>query len=181
MLSSPRSFTSQFSRAMMSRSAIARFDPMRPMVSNTRGLTMAFCVDNGRVQVRLCNPRSAVSENEDCKTTIADVAGFHCLQPGRHRFRMTKTGPWVWFALDFGAKGPFHADYVSRRVRLPTAAPLLNATNSRLLVGTGNCDTMTVRFEELSITYYKTPQERASGSLNKPDPAAEKGGAAARK
>ncbi len=71
----------------------------------------------------------------------------------RRRFRMSKTGKWVTFALDGDFQGQFHQIFAGPPVDLPATAPLLNETNSRLLVGVGNCDTMTVRFEELLVTY----------------------------
>jgi hypothetical protein len=40
----------------------------------------------------------------------------------------------------------------------------LNSTNSRLVIGTGNCDTMSVRFEDLSIAYVK------HGGTHEPSP-----------
>jgi hypothetical protein len=85
---------------------------------------------------------------------------------------VTKTGKWVTFAIDANFEGQFHADFASIPLDLTATAPLLNATNSRLLVGTGNCDTMTVRFENLSLTYAKSGREPASAADGrKPGPA----------
>ena len=41
-----------------------------------------------------------------------------------------------------------------------TTAPLLGTSNSRLLVGTGNCNTMSVRFEKLSIAYTTAAKQK---------------------
>ena len=77
---------------------------------------------------------------------------------------MTKSGRQVRFEIDADCKGEFHTDFDSPVIDLPTTAPLLNATNSRLLVGTGNCDTMTVRFDELSIIYTKSEKQNGSAA-----------------
>ncbi len=113
------------------------------------GLVLAFVVDNGRAQVEICLPGSDSSLSfPDDKTNkyISAVAPYGSLKPGRHSFRMWKNGRLVKFAVDADFQGEFHADFVSRPIDLATVAPLLNSTNSRLLVGTGNCDSMTVRF-----------------------------------
>ncbi|MBU4398429.1 MAG: FecR family protein, partial [Planctomycetes bacterium] len=123
------------------------------------GLVLVFTVDNGCAPMRLCRPDTTAAREGDGNKWMAEVAPLGSLGPGRHRFRMSKTGKWATFAVDADAKGEFHADFAGPPIDLPATAPLLDATNSRLLVGTGNCDTMTVRFEELSITYPKTPKE----------------------
>jgi hypothetical protein len=85
---------------------------------------------------------------------------------------MWKIGNRISFAIDTHCLGEFHATYNSRAFALPTVAPLLNATNSRLFVGTGNCDTMTVRFENLSITYSDVLRKRdLTGTVTRPVPA----------
>ncbi len=139
------------------------------------GLVLAFVADNGRVYVKSCHPdalfsRASADPDADNKI-VAHLAPFRGLGPGRHRFRMWKTGKWVRFAVDADFQGEFRADFASRPIELPATAPLLNATNSRLLVGTGNCDTMTVRFEELSVGYTET----ANGQAAPPRPPETKG------
>lgn len=137
----------------------------------TRGLILAYCADNGWAFVRLCRPEAKL---DDTDTNVAQLASPGSLPLGRHRFRMTKIGKNVQFAIDADFQGEFHQDFVSPPIHLPTAATLLNASNSRLLVGTGNCDTMRVRFEELSITLLKSspPQkliEDKTADLPQPD------------
>ncbi|MCG2683205.1 MAG: FecR family protein [Planctomycetales bacterium] len=127
------------------------------------GLVLAFSVDNNWAFVQLCRPDTTAAREGDDNKAVAEVAPFGgTLGPGRHRFRMSKTGKWATFAVDADFKGQFHEDFTSPPLDLPAAAPLSNATNSRLLVGTGNCDTMTVRFEELSVTFPKSPEEGTS-------------------
>ncbi len=116
------------------------------------GLVLAYCADDGRVEVQLCRPDSVYGSWAGT-TTVAAVAPQGSLAPGRHRFRLSKTGGSLRFAVDAACRGPFHADFTSWPIDLRSTAPLLNAANSRLLVGTGNCKTMTVRFEELSAMY----------------------------
>ncbi len=70
---------------------------------------------------------------------------------------MVKRGKWLQFLVDADFNGEFKTDYQTRYIDLPAAMPLLNSTNSRLVIGTGNCDTMSVRFEDLSIVYTKPP------------------------
>ena len=86
---------------------------------------------------------------------------------------MSKTGKWVRFAVDADFQGRIPADFTSRPIDLAADAPLLNAANSRLLVGTGNCDTMTVRFEELSIAYTKPADGQATPEAENNGPAAQ--------
>ncbi len=127
----------------------------------TCGLVLNFCVDNGQAWVGRCDPESDLNREVfgNLGGTVTEVVPLGGLSPGRHRFRLTKTGRCVKFAVDADFNGEFQPDFISRPIDLPTAVPLLDATNSRLLVGTGNCDVMTVRFEELSVTYLKTPKE----------------------
>jgi hypothetical protein len=130
------------------------------------GLILDFVVDNGQASVELCRPDAdfsrAAADPDAANRCVTQVTPFHGLDPGRHRFRMWKTGKWVRFAVDADFQGEFRADFASRPIDLPAVAPLLNSTNSRLLVGTGNCDTMTVRFEELSVAYTKTANGQAA-------------------
>ncbi len=121
------------------------------------GLVLAFTVDDGRTFVRLCHPDSKADHS--LNKTVGEVTLRGALKPGKYRFRMSKTGKWVRFTVNTECKGPFHADFHGPLIDLPETAPLLNSTNSRLLVGTGNCDTMTVRFEELSVAYTDTARE----------------------
>ncbi len=127
----------------------------------TCGLVLDFCVDNGDALVVRRDPESDLNRAVfgNLGGVVTEVVPSGGLGPGRHRFRLTKTGRCVKFAVDADFKGEFQQDFISRPIDLPTAVPLLDATNSRLLVGTGNCDIMTVRFEELSVTYLKTPKE----------------------
>ncbi len=127
----------------------------------TCGLVLSFVVDNGQALVRRYDPDSDSKRVifRNAGGTVTEAVPLGGLSPGRHRFRLTKTGRCVKFAVDANFKGEFQQDFISRPIDLPTAAPLLDATNSRLLVGTGNCNTMTVRFEELSVTYLKTPEK----------------------
>ena len=141
------------------------------------GLALGFVVDNGRANVEYCHPDAgstrSVTDPDAGNKIVAYVAPFRGLGPGRHRFRMWKTGKWVKFAVDADFQGQFHADFTSRAIDLTADAPLLNAANSRLLVGTGNCDTMTVRFEELSVAYTKAADGQAAPEAGNNGPAAQ--------
>ncbi len=135
----------------------------------TCGLVLAFIVDSGRAVVRLCRPgsrfpQSSVDHDAD-NPNVAAATPWASLGPGRHRFRMTKSGRWVRFDIDADCKGQFHTDFDSPVIDLAATAPLLNATNSRLLVGTGICGTMTVRFEEISIVFTRSKREISSAVL----------------
>ncbi len=130
----------------------------------TCGLVLDFFVVDGRAFVRFCHPDSNLRGIGNAGRTVAEVAPPGSLGSGRHRFRMSKVGKWVRFAVDADFEGEFQPDFVSRPIHILAAGPpLLNATNSRLLVGAGYCDTITVRFEELSITYPKTPKQSGKG------------------
>ncbi len=120
----------------------------------TCGLVLDFVPVSGGAFVRFYHPFSDSRGIGDAGRIVTEVAPSGRLGPGRHRFRMSKVGKWVRFAVDADFEGEFQQDFVSRSIHLLAAGPpLLDATNSRLLVGTSYCDTMTVRFEELSITY----------------------------
>ncbi|MCG2684949.1 MAG: FecR family protein, partial [Planctomycetales bacterium] len=124
----------------------------------TCGLVLALVLDEGRAFVELCHPDS-VAGRDDVKI-VAEMAPLTSLRSGKHRFRLWKKGKWVTFAVDADFKGQFLGAFAGRPIDLSVAAPLLDAANSRLLVGTGNCDVMTVRFEELSATYTETKNEQ---------------------
>ncbi|MBN1394911.1 MAG: hypothetical protein JW959_07805, partial [Pirellulales bacterium] len=128
----------------------------------TCGLVLEFTADTGELLVRFRHPESKLHRPGDLGRTVTEMAPPGSPRPGRHRFRMSVTGKSVTFAVDADFDGEFQPDFVSRPIHLLAAGPsLLDATNSRLLVGTGNCDAMTVRFEELSITYVETkPQKK---------------------
>ena len=83
---------------------------------------------------------------------------------------MVKRDKWLQFLVDADPKGNFHTDFQTRWIDLPAVMPELNATNSRLVLGTGNCDTMSVRFEDFSIVYTKPPVVRQPdrGESDKP-------------
>ena len=121
----------------------------------TCGLTAAMVVDMGRVWVRRHCPDFSTTRDISREMLAADFTPSDVLTPGRHRLRMVKEGTRVQFAVDANYTGHFQADFSSPWIDLPAVMPLLNANNSRLVVGTGNCDTMKVRFEDLSITYAK--------------------------
>ena len=122
---------------------------------------MGFIVDTGLIHVQAKRPdwtagaRRSRSE-DDCR--IRAPSGP--LAPGRHRLRMVKRGKWLQFLVDADYNGQFQTDFQTRYIDLPAAMPSLNSTNSRLVIGTGNCDTMSVRFEDLSIVYTKTPSAK---------------------
>ena len=132
------------------------------------GLVLMFVVENGTVSVRLYHPDPTATPEADDDKWMTELVSSKERVPadgqgaGRHRFRMSKSGKWVTFAVDRNFTGQFHADFTSPPIDLPATAPLLNATNSRLLVGTGYCDTMTVSFEELSVTFPKSDVPAAS-------------------
>ncbi len=132
----------------------------------SRGLVLAYCVDNGYAFVRRCHPGATL---DNTTTPVAEVIAPGTLKPsGSYRFRMTKTGKKVRFAIDSAIEGPFREQFTSHPMNLREFAPLLNIGNSRLLVGTGNCDTMTVRFEELSIRFPKNNETDKSPATNPP-------------
>ena len=144
------------------------------------GLVLDFVIDEGRAYVRLCHPSTTSRVNWD--RNVVEVAPAGSFDSGRHRFRMWKAGNSVGFEVDANFEEPVHKQFASRPIDLSLAIPpLLDATNSRLLIGTGNCDTVTVRFEELSVAYSKTSKEQAAGPPASRVPAAHtasvKGGA----
>ncbi len=121
----------------------------------TCGLAMVFVVDTGRIYVQTRRPDCAVGQPFKDADDIADFAPSGALGPGRHRLQMVKRGKWLQFFVDADFNGRFEADFQTRWLDLAAVMPLLDSTNSRLALGTGNCDTMTVRFEDLSIIYAK--------------------------
>jgi hypothetical protein len=137
------------------------------------GFVMGLNLDTGQACVRLCRPDADANGKMDTyNKTYAVMSPLDELPSGRYRLRMWKIGNWMSFAIDTHCRGDFHATYDSRAFALPTVAPLLNATNSRLFVGTGNCDTMTVRFEDLSITYSDVlRKDKSTGAVTGPVPA----------
>ena len=68
---------------------------------------------------------------------------------------MVKRGKWLQFFVDANFDGRFQADFQCRWLDLAAIMPELNSTNSRLVIGAGNCDTMSVRLEDLSIVSVK--------------------------
>lgn len=131
-------------------------------------LILGFIVDNGRAYVRLCHPGSLPTHDLD--RVVVEVTPEGGLPPGRHRFRMWKSGKWVTFAVDANVDRPPGNYYQSPTLDLTAVAPLLNKTNSRLFVGTGHCDTMAVRFDELSIVQKQShaKEDDASDASAKP-------------
>jgi hypothetical protein len=115
------------------------------------GLALVFLVDDGQLFVQLQSPDATIANPKN--TRVAPLAAAGILQPGKHRVRVTKFGDKIRFTFDADYDGRFSADFHGRDIDLRTVAPLLNATNSRLFVGTGYCDTMSVRFEEITIVY----------------------------
>jgi len=74
----------------------------------------------------------------------------------------------VGFEVEANLDQPTQKKYSSRPINLSLdIPPLLDASNSHLLIGTGNCDTVTVGFEDLSISYSQTPEERAAEKATK--------------
>ena len=75
----------------------------------TCGLVLAFVVDNGQAFVRLCRPGAKLShdpfDSDADNPIVAAVTPWASLGPGRHRFRMTKIGNRVFFAIDADFKG----------------------------------------------------------------------------
>jgi hypothetical protein len=135
----------------------------------TCGLVMQFLVDAGRIHVQTRWPEWTVARPpRDADIEVAGYEPYSTLGPGRHRLRMVKTGDWVRFAVGVNFTGRFTGDYETPPIKLSAAMPLLNSTNSRLVVGTGNCDTMSVRFEDLSIVYTKTPGRKGEPAMNGP-------------
>ncbi len=125
----------------------------------TCGLVMQFLVDTGRIHVQRRRPEWTRGSGpaSEAEVEVADFEPYSTLSPGRHRVRMVKTGDWVCFSVAANFTGGFTGDYETPPISLSTAMPLLNATNSRLVVGTGNCDTMSVQFEDLFDRLHKTP------------------------
>ena len=119
------------------------------------GLVLDFTIDSGRVIVRLCYPE--IDYRTDPTThksyIIAEVAPPGSMGWGRHRLRLTKRGGQVQFAVQKNCydDDPFKADFESPWLDLAATMPQLNTANSRLLIGTGNLDTVLVLFKELSI------------------------------
>jgi hypothetical protein len=114
------------------------------------GLSLVFSADDGRLVVQSQVPSSTVAIPTN--TTVAALSAAGVLQPGKHRVRVSKSGDNIRFTLDADYDGRFRADFHGRDVKLRAVAPLLNETNSRLFVGTGNCDAVAVRFEDITIT-----------------------------
>ena len=125
------------------------------------GFSLSYLVDTGWVFVRHCQPGANRNLN------VADMIAANVLEPGRHRLRMAKEGGRVRFFLDADYNGKFHADFSSQWFDLHRSAPSLNAANSRLFIGTGNCNTVTVRIEELSVSYTGDCAENGSGPMSK--------------
>ncbi len=133
----------------------------------TCGVVLAFCADTGLLHVQPGRPdwpRGRIFEQED----IAVFVPSGPLPPGRHRLRMLKRGKWLQFLVDADFNGEFHTDFQCRYLDLAAVMPLLNSTNSHLAIGTGNCDTMSVRFEDLSIVYTKPPGSKGKPAMNGP-------------
>jgi hypothetical protein len=137
------------------------------------GFIMSLDFDTGQASVRRCRPDADANGDIDAyNKNFAVMSPLDELPAGRYRLRMSKIGNRVSFAIDTHCHGEFHATYNSRAFTLPTVAPLLNATNCRLFVGTGNCNTMTVRFENLSIAYSDVLRKRdLTGTVTGPVPA----------
>jgi hypothetical protein len=114
------------------------------------GLSLVFSADDGRLVVQSQVPSSTAAIPTN--TTVAPLAAGGVLQPGKHRVRVSKYGDNIRFTFDADYDGRFSADFHGRNVKLRAVAPLLNETNSRLFVGTGNCDAVEVRFEDITIT-----------------------------
>ena len=133
----------------------------------TCALVLGLVMDHGRACLRWCQPDVALASKNEY---VAEVAPWwESIRPGKHRIRISKTDKWMRFAVNADYTGTFRPQFV-RWVDLQREAPLLNAANSRLFVGTGYCDTMTVRFEELSLTYSKDvrkPKEAAKPKAEK--------------
>ncbi len=113
------------------------------------GLTLGYVVDSGLLQVVIRRPDTKVGFDQN--TVVMQMATG--MEPGRHRFRFWKRGNWMGFEVDADFKGKFQKDFSSRPINLNTLAPLLNATDSRLFVGTGNCAAGAIRIEDLSVTF----------------------------
>ena len=138
------------------------------------GVILDLIADKGKAFARFCHPDSYLSGTPtDLGRIIDEVVPPGGLKPGRHRFRMTKVGRSATFSVDADFNGEFRPDFTSRAIDLTAAGPpLLNATNCRLLIGVGNCDTMKVTIEELSITYSETSKKPSATSLRTDHPPA---------
>ena len=121
------------------------------------GLIMSAAFDTGQAFVEYYHPgvnyQLAKTDPEAECSYVSYVAPHYGLKPGRHRLRMWKNGEWVRFAVDADFDKEFKPDFISRPIHLRDSAPLLDESNSRLVVGAGNCDTMNARFEELSVSF----------------------------
>ena len=126
----------------------------------TCGLRIKWQVDTGRVCIGLLEPQSKVGHPAD--TTVAEVAPAGGLSSGWHRFRISKVGPTVQFTIGPEKPNSYEKEYESPPIDLPSAAPLLNGSNSRLFAGTGNCVNMSVRFENFTVTE-NTVKEKQRG------------------
>ena len=107
----------------------------------TCGLVLDFVVDAGRVTC-------AVPPRRLDRGTVPDTTSWRTcthgpLPPGRHRLRMVEAGQVAPVSRGRRLRGAVPRPTSSPPIDLPATMPLLNATNSRLLIGTGNCDTMT--------------------------------------
>lgn len=112
-------------------------------------LALGLVMDQGRACLRLCQPDVKIAANHELDREVAPPKTF---KPGKYRVRISKTGNWIRYAITADTAGGQEPAFLLW-ANLKTAAPLLNTGNSRLFVGTGYCDTMTVRFEKLSVTY----------------------------
>ena len=115
----------------------------------TCGLTFGYIIDSGLLQVVFRRPETGAGHEEN--DVISQLATG--IEPGRHRIRMWKRGNWVGFDMDADFNGKFSADYSTRTINLKLSAPLLDETNSRLFIGTGNCKPGMIRFEDVTITF----------------------------
>ena len=125
----------------------------------TCGLAIGWQVDTGRVAIKLCRPDSTRAHATDASVAESPPGS---LTSGWHRFRITKVGQTVRFAIGPEKPNSYEKEFESPPFDLPAVAPLLNGSNSRLFAGTGNGENMSVRFENFSITA-KTAEKQAVG------------------
>ena len=128
----------------------------------TAGLALTYQVDQGRAFVQMCDPNFLKGHGN--QKVAAEMAPRGGLRWGWHRFRIVKIGKTLTFSIGPEKPSIYEKTYESPPIDLAAATPWLNATNSRLMLGTGNCELMSVRFETLSATTPSTPPESGAGA-----------------
>ena len=92
---------------------------------------------------------------------VAELATFGEPGPGTHRLLLTKSGDVITFAVSNAASGTFTADYTAT-FSLAGDLPFLDATNSRLFVGSEGAG---ASFDSFVLTTSAVPEPAATAVL----------------